>query len=211
MPSDDRGVLQVSNTNSLFCCECLLLANILQRTTLPCSYVLDAQYCVCSILTTSFLLTLVTGKNPYDLRQNCTDMGDNLCYDDLAGVHNFLNLTETKLALGVDPDFNFQLTNTTVNQAFYSSGQAVHNSAALLPELVNSGVRLLAYAGDTGASNSLREKDCLSTISINIDGLCNYQVERFHGNDARYLADNYYRESSSGWSDLITASMLSSV
>ncbi|KAI0095179.1 Alpha/Beta hydrolase protein [Irpex rosettiformis] len=35
------------------------------------------------------------------------------------------------------------------NQAFYSSGQAMYNSAALLPELVNSGVRLLAYAGDT--------------------------------------------------------------
>jgi cathepsin A (carboxypeptidase C) len=77
-------------------------------------------------------------------------MGDNLCYDELTAVSKYLNSTKTKQALGVDPDLEFQLTNTTVNTAFYKSGQAMHNSAALLPELVDSGIRLMAYAGDTG-------------------------------------------------------------
>lgn len=79
-------------------------------------------------------------------------MGETLCYDRLAGIRNYLNSTKTKLALGVDPNLSFQLTNTSINEVFYSTGQAMHNSAALLPELVNNGVRLLAYAGDTGTS-----------------------------------------------------------
>ena len=62
----------------------------------------------------------------------------------------FLNSTETKKALGVDARHNFVLTNSTVNEAFYNTGQALHNSAALLPELVNSGLRLMAYAGVAG-------------------------------------------------------------
>ena len=77
-------------------------------------------------------------------------MGDNLCYDELTAISKYLNSTKTKQALGVDSNLDFQLTNTTVNEAFYKSGQAMHNSAALLPELVDNGVRLMAYAGDVG-------------------------------------------------------------
>ena len=73
-----------------------------------------------------------------------------MCYDDLAAVGKYLNSTKTKLALGVDPGHNLQLSKATINAAFYNTGQALHNSAALLPELVNSRVRLMAYAGDTG-------------------------------------------------------------
>lgn len=37
-----------------------------------------------------------------------------------------------------------------VNQNFMYQGDGMHNSAALLPELINDGVRLLVYAGNAG-------------------------------------------------------------
>lgn len=44
-----------------------------------------------------------------------------------------------------------------VNQAFFLQGDGMHNSAALLPELLEDGKRLLVYAG-------------------NADGMCNFMV-----------------------------------
>ena len=38
-----------------------------------------------------------------------------------------------------------------VNKAFTMTGDGMHNSALLLPELVDGGVRLLVYAGNAGA------------------------------------------------------------
>jgi len=35
-----------------------------------------------------------------------------------------------------------------VNEAFMFQGDGMHNSAALLPELINDGIRLLVYAGN---------------------------------------------------------------
>ena len=59
---------------------------------------------------------------------------------------------ETARELGVDPDFHFEVINSTVAAAFYDNGQAMLNSAVLLPELIENGVRVMAYAGDTGGS-----------------------------------------------------------
>ncbi len=53
-------------------------------------------------------------------------------------------------ALGVDPDFNFTISSEDVSEAFLNAGQAMLNSVALLPVLINNGVRLLTFAGDTG-------------------------------------------------------------
>ena len=44
-----------------------------------------------------------------------------------------------------------------VTQAFFLQGDGMHNSAALLPELLEDGKRLLVYAG-------------------NADGMCNFIV-----------------------------------
>ena len=46
-----------------------------------------------------------------------------------------------------------------VNRAFFLQGDGMHNSAALLPELLEAGKRLLVYAG-------------------NADGMCNFIVCR---------------------------------
>jgi len=62
-----------------------------------------------------------------------------------------MNSTAVKKALGVDVDRNFQACNEDVNAAFYVQGQALSNSAELLPNLMHGGVRLLVFAGNTDA------------------------------------------------------------
>lgn len=48
-----------------------------------------------------------------------------------------------------------------VTRAFLGQGDSMHNSAALLPELLVDGIRFLAYSG-------------------NADFMCNFMVNRFH-------------------------------
>jgi cathepsin A (carboxypeptidase C) len=59
-----------------------------------------------------------------------------------------MNTPANKVALGVDPGRTFASCNDKVNQAFIIQGDGAHNSALLLPELINDGVRLLVYAGN---------------------------------------------------------------
>ena len=59
----------------------------------------------------------------------------------------WMNLPEQKYELGVNPAQEFSACNMEVNQAFALQGDGAHNSAKLLPELVENGIRLLVYAG----------------------------------------------------------------
>lgn len=61
-----------------------------------------------------------------------------------------MNDPKHKAELGVSLDIDFQACSRGVNQAFALQGDGVHNSAALLPELINDGIRLLVYAGNAG-------------------------------------------------------------
>lgn len=61
-----------------------------------------------------------------------------------------MNDPKNKAMLGVNPEQTFASCNMEVNQAFAMQGDGMHNSASLLPELVNDGVRLLVYAGNAG-------------------------------------------------------------
>ena len=61
-----------------------------------------------------------------------------------------MNDPKNKAMLGVDPNRKFEACNMQVNQAFAFQGDGMRNSAALLPELVNDGIRLLVYAGNAG-------------------------------------------------------------
>lgn len=47
--------------------------------------------------------------------------------------------------LSTDPAVTFRLENMVVNAKVYNQGQSMLNRIALLPELVNHGVRLMAY------------------------------------------------------------------
>jgi cathepsin A (carboxypeptidase C) len=66
-------------------------------------------------------------------------------------MQTWMNADENKKALGVNPDLKFQSCNMEVNQAFTFQGDSMHNSALLLPELINDGIRLLVYAGNADA------------------------------------------------------------
>jgi cathepsin A (carboxypeptidase C) len=64
-------------------------------------------------------------------------------------IDTYLNYPSVKAELGVNPKLEFTTCNVEVNQAFTLNGDW-RNSALLLPELVNGGVRLLVYAGNAG-------------------------------------------------------------
>ncbi|KAF9009563.1 carboxypeptidase C [Cyathus striatus] len=90
-----------------------------------------------------------TGLNPYDVRIPCDrEKNGQLCYGQMNWIDEYLNVPANKAALGVDPTKNFESCNMEVNQAFSLNGDGAHNSAKLLPELINEGVRLLVYAGN---------------------------------------------------------------
>ncbi|KAL6301520.1 Alpha/Beta hydrolase protein [Sparassis latifolia] len=88
------------------------------------------------------------GLNPYDVRRKCDRSKDgDLCYPQMSWIEMWMNLPEQKYELGVNPAQEFSACNMEVNQAFALQGDGAHNSAKLLPELVENGIRLLVYAG----------------------------------------------------------------
>ncbi|OAX37709.1 peptidase S10 serine carboxypeptidase [Rhizopogon vinicolor AM-OR11-026] len=91
------------------------------------------------------------GYNYYDARKKCSEKEDgSVCYKEVQWVEKWLNVAEHKVALGVDAGFEFASCNILLNLKFnYLHGDGMKNGAALLPELIASGIRLLIYAGNT--------------------------------------------------------------
>ncbi|KAJ7079578.1 carboxypeptidase C [Mycena belliarum] len=93
-----------------------------------------------------------TGLNLYDVRKKCDRSKDgDLCYVQMSWIDAWMNDAKNKVALGVDPSRTFASCNTDVNMAFALQGDGVHNSAKLLSELIDGGIRLLIYAGNADA------------------------------------------------------------
>ncbi|KAJ3934630.1 MAG: carboxypeptidase C [Lentinula lateritia] len=89
------------------------------------------------------------GLNPYDVRRKCNRAKDGeLCYREMDHVATWMNDGKNKVALGANPSIEFEACNMGVNEAFSRQGDGAHNSALLLPDLINDGVRLLVYAGN---------------------------------------------------------------
>ncbi|KAN0066552.1 hypothetical protein ACQY0O_000646 [Thecaphora frezii] len=92
-----------------------------------------------------------SGKNLYDVRQKCDRSEDKdgpLCYRQMGWIETLLNRDDVKSDLGIPSSVKFQSCNMGINQAFLLQGDSMHNSAGLLPELVEDGIRLLIYAGE---------------------------------------------------------------
>ena len=90
-----------------------------------------------------------TGVNPYDVRRKCDRSKDgDLCYEQLKWIDVFMNDPKNKAILGVNPNKEFASCNMEVNRDFTFQGDGMHNSALLLTDLVNDGIRLLVYAGN---------------------------------------------------------------
>ncbi|KAF8586261.1 alpha/beta-hydrolase [Ramaria rubella] len=89
------------------------------------------------------------GLNPYDVRRKCDREKDgDLCYKQMLWVDTYLNKLEVKKELGATASPDFRSCNTDVNVGFTMQGDAMHNAAALLPPLLEDGIRLLVYAGN---------------------------------------------------------------
>ena len=87
------------------------------------------------------------------LTLSCSDRakdGD-LCYKQMDWIDTWMNDPKNKKALGVNPELDFESCNMEVNQAFFAQGDGMHNTAALLPELINDDIKLLVYAGNADA------------------------------------------------------------
>ncbi|KAF5372899.1 hypothetical protein D9758_001450 [Tetrapyrgos nigripes] len=126
-----------------------------QRLIQSC-YSFDSKFtCVPAIMYCNSQLmapVIQTGVNPYDVRKKCDRAKDgDLCYKQMQWIDVWMNQPENKVALGVNPDITFQSCNMEVNQAFALQGDGMHNSAILLPDLIEAGVRLLVYAGNADA------------------------------------------------------------
>ncbi|KAF9535450.1 serine carboxypeptidase [Crepidotus variabilis] len=98
-------------------------------------------------------LTAGSDINPYDLRQECERSPDGespapLCYQEMNWIETWMNEASVKAALGAKLDRKFEACSEGVYKAFMLSGDAMHNSAVFLPELIDAGVRLLVYAGN---------------------------------------------------------------
>lgn len=83
-----------------------------------------------------------------------------------------MNEDSNKKALGVPSSLKFESCNMNVNQAFFGQGDGMHNSAALLPEIIDDDVKLLVYAGNANmmcnfiVSGSTTLASLLSHISL---------------------------------------------
>ena len=151
VPTCQRLIKMCYNTNSRFAC--------LSATVYCNTQIMGPLMRKCPKLTISRSFTpsnlLETGLNPYDVRRKCDrseDADGPLCYRQIHWIDTWMNDPVHKAALGVNPDRTFESCNMEVNKAFTMKGDSMHNSAALLPELIDGGVRLLVYAGNAGAS-----------------------------------------------------------
>jgi len=59
-----------------------------------------------------------------------------------------MNNDSVKKELGVNPKLDFASCNMDVNKGFMMQGDSMHDSAAVIPELLENGVRVLVYAGN---------------------------------------------------------------
>lgn len=75
-------------------------------------------------------------------------------------IDEWLNKEEVKKALGAPANLKFESCNMQVNQGFFFQGDGMHDSSALLPPLLNDGIKLLVYAGTDLTRLKKNETDC---------------------------------------------------
>lgn len=93
------------------------------------------------------------------------------CYEQMLWIDTWMNKPEIKRALGVPSQLHFESCSDQVGSDFGRRGDGMRNSAALLPELIDNGVRLLVYAGnaDMGCNFMVRAQR-LSALSAADEG-----------------------------------------
>ena len=93
--------------------------------------------------------------NPYDARRPCDrEKNGPRCYEEIGWIEKYMNKPKVKAAIGVSSQRQFSLCNDDVEKGFFLRGDSIQDTPALLPELVNNGIRLLIYAGVAGESHA---------------------------------------------------------
>jgi cathepsin A (carboxypeptidase C) len=89
--------------------------------------------------------------NLYDVRKRCSpsEYGPE-CFPEIGWLERWMNGEDVKRSLGVDPTLTFEACKADVSKEFALQADAMRDSAQLLTDLVNEGVRLLVYAGNAG-------------------------------------------------------------
>ncbi|SCV67747.1 BQ2448_5358 [Microbotryum intermedium] len=90
------------------------------------------------------------GLNPYDITKTCDRLPSKdgpYCYREIMWIERYLNQSSIKAELGVEPTANFQTCNYKVYQLFAAQGDIMRNAAALIPELLEEGIKMLIYVG----------------------------------------------------------------
>ncbi|KAJ2147651.1 hypothetical protein IW142_001529 [Coemansia sp. RSA 564] len=85
-----------------------------------------------------------TGRNPYDVRRECT--GD-LCYPIMDDIDTYLNDPRVQKELGAEVS-KFESCSEKVGYGFGLTGDAIKPFHQEIPPLLASGIRVLVYAGD---------------------------------------------------------------
>ncbi|TCD70779.1 hypothetical protein EIP91_001810 [Steccherinum ochraceum] len=92
-----------------------------------------------------------SGLNPYDLRTPCDGkFNDRLCYPIFKQIGTYLNTTEMRTTIGADSAVeSFEWASWEVNTAFAASMDIAFPSQHYITALLERGVRVLVYVGDT--------------------------------------------------------------
>jgi len=85
------------------------------------------------------------GRNPYDMTMVCVD---DACYPEEALVEKYLRREAIRREIGADEAAgNYSMSSFAVFQAFWGSGDQLHQNQHYVAELLERGVRVLIYAG----------------------------------------------------------------
>lgn len=88
-----------------------------------------------------------SGRNVYDIREDCADSSDGLCYPQMDWVADFMNLVEVRDALGVTEVDKFESCNFELNGAFLFNGDWMQPYYTHVIDLLELGIPVLDYAG----------------------------------------------------------------
>ncbi|KAA1475365.1 alpha/beta-hydrolase [Dentipellis sp. KUC8613] len=92
-----------------------------------------------------------SGLNPYDISKPCDGaIADTLCYPVTKVISKYLDNTNVRSLLGVDPAVpqNFSSCSNTVATAFALAGDMLHDSTEYVAALLERDVKVLIYVGD---------------------------------------------------------------
>ncbi|KAK7690231.1 hypothetical protein QCA50_006884 [Cerrena zonata] len=90
----------------------------------------------------------LTGLNPYDITQACDDYDENFCYPLTKEIAAFLDRSDIRQTLGVDPVIgNFSTCNLDIAQRFTSHNDLLFPTHFYIGALLDRGVRTLIYVG----------------------------------------------------------------